>query len=676
MSHRKQSVNEHVKDKVLIVDDTKTIVHVLSMILEKENIEVFTASSGEAALELLKTVSVHTILMDIQMGKGIDGFETCKLIKAQARIKDVPVIFLTAFDDMESKMKGFAAGGIDFVSKSFDKNEIITRVKNQTTLFKMQESMQRGFAYIRAILDAEKQMVAIFDENYKLENHNKSFAQKFDLSHEQVLRENLSQYDHYKIPPTDKEFLQFLSEYSDFKAEIKGQFGIFSFELTETEVLNEAKHILTITDITVYEVVKKQEIELFKFKEKYHNVQQQDAFKKQKKIIKDQVSHLAKDGWLFDSYYKPLDILSGDTFGTIKINDQRYLFYIVDAMGKGLSASVTSIQSTSFINNSIEKAAENDDFDLETIVESFNAFIRKQLLEDELLCALFLDFDLEKNSISIINYGMPPVLLEQELEIKSIRPNNPPIMAFFSTCNMDVVDLKDITKIALYSDGLNESEQDDKSPFGKHIEEDFAEASLLRRFLRTFYSKVKILEDDLTLIFIAKESNKKTLFEKNIEITSKLSQIAVANEEVERFMEEVSITDKDAGETTLIFNELLMNAFEHGSLNISSSQKDKMIEDGSYDEFLEELEGKSEAKPIKIEMRLDNLKGKDNVLKISIEDAGSGFGFSETLKTIYLDKDAKFSGRGVWMAKDLTDGVYFNELGNKTTFFKTVSLKT
>lgn len=670
------SQNTHVcKDNVMIVDDTKTILQVLSVILERERICVVTASSGEEALEKLKTTQVDTILLDIQMGKGMDGFETCKKIKANSKTKDIPVIFLTAFDDMESKMKGFAAGGIDFISKSFDKTEIITRVKNQTTLFKMQTSLQKGFAYIRAILDAQQQMVAIFDADFRLENHNKSFKSKFDTSREQVLCENLSQYDHYKLPKTDREFLELLSEYSDFKAEIQRQFGVFSFELTEAEVLNETKHILTISDITVYEVVKKQEIELFKFKERYHNVQQQDAFKKQKKIIKDQVSHLFKDGWLFDSFYKPLDILSGDTFGTVKISDTRYLFYIIDAMGKGLSASVTSIQSTSFINNSIEKASENGDFILENAVESFCSFIRKQLLDDELLCAIFLDFDIGKNRMSVVNYGMPPLLIEENGEIKSIRSNNPPIMPFFSTCNMESIELKEITKIALYSDGLNETEQKNGSPFGKNIEEDFKQSILLKQFLDIFKSKTKTLDDDLTLIYIAKETDNNVLFSQKIEIPAVMSQIDFANEQLESNLQILGIPTKEISETMLIFNELIMNAFEHGSLDLDSQKKERLIEEDGYEEYLLEMEAKGTTKSIVIEMELEGKANIGKMLKIGIEDSGSGFDFSETLKTIYMDKDIRYSGRGVWMAKDLTDGIYFNEKGNKTTFFKILSIK-
>lgn len=669
------SQNTHVgKDRVLIVDDTRTIIQILTMILEKEGIDIETASSGEEALEKLKNTHIDTILLDIQMGKGIDGFETCRRIKANPKTKDIPVIFLTAFDDNQSKMKGFAAGGIDFISKNFDKNEIISRVKNQTSLFKMQVDLQKGFAYIRAILDAQQQMIAIFDADFRLENYNKSFRSKFDTTCEEVLCENLSQYDHYKLPDTDREFLTFLSEYSDFKAGIKGLFGVYSFELTDTEVLNERKHILTISDITVYEVVKKQEIELFKFKERYHNVQQQDAFKKQKKIIKDQVSHLSKNGWLFDSYYKPLDILSGDTLGAIKVNDMQYLFYIVDAMGKGLSASVTSIQSTSFINNSIERASEKGDFNLRSTIESFCAFIRKQLLDDELLCAVFVEFDMAKDEISIINYGMPPLLIEESGSVRTIKPNNPPIMQFFSTCNVETVGLGSINKIALYSDGLNEAQQKDGSPFGKHIEEDFKNSSLMKQFLELFKTKTKPLDDDLTLIYISKHIGKKTLFSSSFTIDAKISQIAHANEKVETILTDMNISQKDASEVLLIFNELIMNSFEHGSLKLDSAQKEKLIEEDKYEEYLYKAEENLDLSSIKIDIALEEENYGFKIIKISIEDSGEGFEFSETLKTIYMDEDVKYSGRGVWMAKDLTDGIYFNERGNRTTFLKTVKV--
>jgi hypothetical protein len=261
---------------------------------------------------------------------------------------------------------------------------------------------------------------------------NAAFKNAFEPSENFSLIDRLRGYDGYVIPSTDKEFFGMLSSKQDFKTEIRGSDGVYLVELTEAEVLNEIKKIVTISNITIYEVARKQEIELLKFKEKYHNTQQKDAFQKQKKIIKDQLSHLSKDGWLFDSYYKPLDILSGDTLGSIKIGEDRYLLYIVDAMGKGLSASVTSIQSTSFINNSIEKSFKNNDFSMEATLSSFCDFIRKQLLDDELLCITFVDFDCKMERLRIANYSMPPVLIEENGIVRTIKSNNPPIMPFLA----------------------------------------------------------------------------------------------------------------------------------------------------------------------------------------------------------------------------------------------------
>ncbi len=659
-------------DKILIVDDTRTIVQLLSMILKKEGFEVFTASSGEEALELLQNISVDTILLDIQMGKGIDGFETCRLIKLNEHIQDIPVIFLTAFDDLDMKLRGFEVGGVDFVAKSFDKTEILTRVKNQVKLYKLQMGLKRGLAYIRAILDAQKHLIAIFDSQLNLENYNRSFEEAFKPKSDFSVIGKLTPYDGYLIPAEDSLFFAILSKNEEFKAEIKGVDGIFSFELSEAKVLNETKIILTVSDITLHEKAKRQELELLKYKERYHDAQQHDAFKKQKKIIKDDVSHLLRGEWSFDSYYKPLDILSGDTLGAIKISEERYLFYIVDAMGKGLSASVTSIQSTSFINNSIERANEHSDFGLEKIVNSFCSFIRKQLLDDELLCIIFLDFDIAANTIKIANYGMPPLLIEQNGQIQPIKPKNPPIMPFLGTENIDTIPLDGITKIALYSDGLNESETSDGRPYSKYIEDDFKDSILMRQLLRKFESKVSSLDDDMTLIFISKTSTEKSVFDKKIEIHSKLTEVIELNKDIENILLHAGINQRDVFEAQLVFSELLMNAFEHGALCLTPDEKQRLISEDAYDEFLESFENAHTAKKICVDISVFEINNGQKILQIGIEDPGKGFKFSEALKTIYVENNDRFSGRGMWMANDITDGVFFSETGNKTTFFKTV----
>lgn len=123
--------------KVLIVDDSSIQLHVLSDLLKSNNFEVFVAESGEEALELLKYQHPHLILLDVIM-PGIDGFETCRKIKADSKMKDIPIIFMTALADTASKVKGFQAGAIDYITKPFDNAEVFARIQTHLNLSHLQ----------------------------------------------------------------------------------------------------------------------------------------------------------------------------------------------------------------------------------------------------------------------------------------------------------------------------------------------------------------------------------------------------------------------------------------------------------------------------------------------------------------------------------------------------------
>jgi two-component sensor histidine kinase len=204
---------------------------------------------------------------------------------------------------------------------------------------------------------------------------------------------------------------------------------------------------------------------------------------------------------------------------------------------------------------------------------------------------------------------------------------------------------------------------------------DFAESMLLRQFIRKFESRVGEVDDDLTLIYISKLSDSGKLYCDRISITANMTDIIKAGNEMERMLNDAGLNEKESSETLLVFTELLMNAYEHGTLKLTPEEKQRLIEDDAYDEFL--LSSRCEERKNSIIVDLCVFKTKDDkeMLKISIEDPGSGFEFSEVFKTIYVGNTAKYSGRGVWMASDMTDGVFFSETGNKTTFFKTVKLK-
>jgi K+-sensing histidine kinase KdpD len=126
-------MGEERREGILIVDDNSENLTVLSSLLSKEY-DVSVAKSGERALEILQSGRLFDlILLDIVMPE-MDGFKLCSLIKADERFKDIPIIFISALTEIESKVKGFQMGGVDYITKPFQKEEVLARVKTHLTI--------------------------------------------------------------------------------------------------------------------------------------------------------------------------------------------------------------------------------------------------------------------------------------------------------------------------------------------------------------------------------------------------------------------------------------------------------------------------------------------------------------------------------------------------------------
>lgn len=126
--------------KVLIVDDTTENLEIAGKILAKEGYDIYIADSGQTALELVGNVQFDIILLDIMM-PVMDGFETCKRIKAIEEQENVPIIFLTAKVDVDSLVRGFDYGAVDYIRKPFSAMELVVRVKNHVELKKIREQL-------------------------------------------------------------------------------------------------------------------------------------------------------------------------------------------------------------------------------------------------------------------------------------------------------------------------------------------------------------------------------------------------------------------------------------------------------------------------------------------------------------------------------------------------------
>lgn len=128
--------------KILIVDDTTFNLEIAGKILQKEDYDIYVADSGETALELVDNVQFDLILLDIMM-PVMDGFETCKRIKDKPEYANIPIIFLSARVEIDSIIKGFQYGAVDYIRKPFNDMELIARVRTHVELKKTREQLER-----------------------------------------------------------------------------------------------------------------------------------------------------------------------------------------------------------------------------------------------------------------------------------------------------------------------------------------------------------------------------------------------------------------------------------------------------------------------------------------------------------------------------------------------------
>lgn len=146
--------------KILIVDDVVSNVLLLKILLSNEKFQVCTANSGEACLEQTKAENPDLILLDVMM-PGIDGFQTATKLKSAPETQNIPIIFLTALNNPSDLVHGFQVGGSDFLTKPFNKEELIVRVMHQIELVAAKRTIEKQNAELRATIANRDKMYSV-----------------------------------------------------------------------------------------------------------------------------------------------------------------------------------------------------------------------------------------------------------------------------------------------------------------------------------------------------------------------------------------------------------------------------------------------------------------------------------------------------------------------------------
>jgi DNA-binding response OmpR family regulator len=184
------------KKTILIVDDQPDNLHVLIDYLAEYGFSIFVAQSGEEMLQRIERIQPDMILLDVMM-PGIDGFETCRRLKENTTVKGIPVIFMTALTDTVDKVKGFETGGVDYVTKPLQHEEVLARINTHLTIRNLQQQLQAQNILLeqqnerfRGLSEATFEGIIIYD-NRQIIEVNQAALQMFGYERSELIGNNV-----------------------------------------------------------------------------------------------------------------------------------------------------------------------------------------------------------------------------------------------------------------------------------------------------------------------------------------------------------------------------------------------------------------------------------------------------------------------------------------------------
>lgn len=165
---------------LLVVDDTPDNLRLLSTMLSEQGYKVRKVMSGPLALRVVSVASPDLILLDINMPQ-MNGYEVCEKLKADPKTSEIPVIFISALDDVWDKVRAFEVGGVDYITKPFQCEEVLARIKNQLTLRWFSKQLSDQNAHLQQEI-CERQQVEEALRQSEAREREKSQALELTLS--------------------------------------------------------------------------------------------------------------------------------------------------------------------------------------------------------------------------------------------------------------------------------------------------------------------------------------------------------------------------------------------------------------------------------------------------------------------------------------------------------------
>ncbi len=516
--------------RILVVDDDAVIIKIITNILHKNDYQTAFCHSGEAALELVQAEVFDLVLLDVQMGKGLDGYETCKMMQ---KIKpDLPVILVTANQDDESVNKGFESHSSDYIKKPVSKLELLARVNKTITLKR-----------------------------------------------------------------TEKKNLQLLE---DFRKDLR-------------------------TAATIQEAMLPKWIYI-------------------------------DSNILFSSNYQASELVGGDLFDRIKLEEKKYVVYIGDISGHGVQAALLMTAVKAIIKLLVE-AADRETDTLAQLFTKLNERIYHELFtHGNYMTMLMGVIDLEMNEFRFLNAGHPPLIIVDtntgEARVRDEKGSVPlgwmPQTKYIDD-EIDRIPLREDQIYLLYTDGIYECNNPQDEQFGldglidvlnHHIPIEGCISLAYKIKHHLIENQYEIADDDFTLFsFQIQNQTIQERYEPGKIMT-----------EVKRDMFILRSALRDVGKKALQCEELIQN----WTLNKSLAAKVELIVDEFLNNIISYGYNYAEDAIIVIEFKII-----DSKLKIIFWDKGIHWVPEETEcndeKPYNFDLDLmNVRGKGIKIIKSLT----------------------
>jgi two-component system, HptB-dependent secretion and biofilm response regulator len=339
---------------------------------------------------------------------------------------------------------------------------------------------------------------------------------------------------------------------------------------------------------------RRQEIETLRHRDAYNSMQQELARRKERHVVRHDLCNQVLKGaegrrWGINVAYSPHDIMCGDGYSVRNLFDGRQLIFVVDAMGSGMSASLSAMLTTSFFNYQVENLHLWETFTLRIFLKRFQEYLSSILLEDEVLSCGFLLVDLIKEEAECAIFALPPLLIRiTDGSVRRVTGKNPPLGIYSSEVGTCILSLSDVAELLVMTDGVTDAPLAQGGSFRDVVESEFHTSPTLASFQRRFWERIDHNElDDLTFIHLRRLSFDTEWKWRGEPDPTLMGLSRTINEFLDALTAEVDLGSVERDEVELVLTEALTDALEHGCFGISRDDKAGLLLSGEYEDALE-----------------------------------------------------------------------------------------